>query len=396
MSRSRRSAARSLRGAAAVAGIGATRYYKRGTSPHSALRLTLEAILAACADAGLDAHDVDGFVSYANDLSEGLAIGAALGVREIRWSTMVWGGGGGGVAAAVNAAAAAVASGQAEHVVVYRGLTEADDGRQSYGKGHFPPLLSAHGVLTPAQVCALRTQRMLEVDGVPRSALEALVQASYHHAQQNPDAVAYGRPLDHDTYAGARWVSEPLRLFDCSRENDGAAAVLVTSAERARDLRPVPAYVLSGVQGAGPDWSESAENNAAYTSAGFHPALVARLWTEAGLKPGEADVVQVYENFSGPAVASLIDLGLCPPGADAGSFMTLPNLIAPAGALPVNTAGGNLAEGFVHGIGLVLEAVRQIRGTSPNQVPGADISLLLGGPVAPLVSATVFGSAATL
>ena len=158
----------------------------------------------------------------------------------------------------------------------------------------------------------------------------------------------------------------------------------------------MPAYVLSGVQGAGPDWSESAENNAAYTSAGFHPALVARLWAQAELAPGAADVVQVYENFSGPAVASLIDLGLCPPGAEAGTFMTLPNLLAPDGALPVNTAGGNLAEGFVHGIGLVLEAVRQIRGTSANQVPGADISLLLGGPVAPLVSATVFGSPATV
>ena len=387
---------RTLRGAAAVAGIGATPYYKRGTSPYSAQRLILEAILAACADAGVDAHEIDGFVSYANDLNEGLAIGAALGVREIRWSTMVWGGGGGGVAAAVNAAAAAVTCGQGDTVVVYRGITEADDGRQSYGKGHFPPLLSAHGVLTPAQVCALRTERMLEVDGVPGSALEALVQASYHHAQQNPGAVAYGRPLDHDTYAGSRWVSEPLRLFDCSRENDGASAVLVTSAQRAADLRCAPAYVLSGVQGAGPDWSESAENNAAYTSAGFHPAMVARLWAEAGIKPADTDVIQVYENFSGPAVASLIDFGLCPPGPEAGAFMTLPNLIAQGGALPVNTSGGNIAEGFVHGIGLVLEAVRQVRGTSANQVPGADISLLLGGPVAPLVSATVFGSTATI
>jgi acetyl-CoA acetyltransferase len=140
----------------------------------------------------------------------------------------------------------------------------------------------------------------------------------------------------------------------------------------------------------------SAENNAAYTSAGFHPALAARLWAEAGLKPGQADVVQVDENFSGPAVAPLIDLGLCPPGPDAEAFMTLPNLTAPAGARPVNTAGGNLAEGFVHGIGLVLEAVRQIRGTSANQVPGSAISLLLSGPVAPLVSATVFGSPATV
>jgi acetyl-CoA acetyltransferase len=164
--------------------------------------------------------------------------------------------------------------------------------------------------------------------------------------------------LDHDTYAGSRWIAEPLRLFDCSRENDGAAAVLVTTAEQAGDCRPEPAYILSGVQGAGPHWSEPAENDAAYTSAGFHPALVARLWDGAGLNPGGVDVVQVYENFSGPAVASLIDVGLCPPGAEAGRFMTLPNLIAPAGALPVNTAGGNLAGGFVHGIGLVLEAVR--------------------------------------
>jgi acetyl-CoA acetyltransferase len=387
---------RALRGAAAVAGIGSTRYYKRGTSPHPALRLTLEAIIAACADAGVGARDIDGFVSYANDHNDALTVGAALGVREIRWSTMVSGGGGGGVAAAVNAAAAAVAVGQAEQVIVYRGLTQADDGRQSYGVGHFPPLLSAHGVLTPAQVCALRTQRMLEVDGVPASAMEALSRASYYHAQRNPEAVSYGHPLDHAEYVGSRWISEPLRLFDCSRENDGAAAVLVTSAERAAALRQAPAYILAGVQGAGPGWSESAENEDPYTSAGFHPALVRRLWEGACVKPGEVDVVQVYENFSGPAVASLIDVGLCPPGAAAGQFMTLPNLVAPAGQIPVNTAGGNLAEGFVHGIGLVLEAVRQVRGTSSNQVHGADTSLLLGGPMAPLVSATVFGSAATL
>lgn len=387
---------RTLRGATAVIGIGATPYYKRGTSPDSAMRLTLRAILAACADAGADPRGIDGFVSYAGDLNEGLAVGAALGVREVRWSTMVWGGGGGGVAAAVNAAAVAVATGQAECVAVYRGITEADDGRQSYGRGHFPPLLGAHGVLTPVQVCALRTQRMLEVDGVPRSAMEALVRASYAHAQQNADAVAYGRPLDPRTYADSRWISEPLRLYDCSRENDGASAILVVSAQRARDFAALPVYLLGGVQGAGPGWSESVENEAAYASAGFHPRLVARLWDGAGVKPGEVEAVQVYENFSGPAVAALIDLGLCPPGAQAGDFMTLANLLAPAGRLPVNTAGGNIAEGFVHGIGLVVEAVRQVRGTSTNQVPDLDVCLLLGGPMAPLVSATLFGSSATL
>ncbi|KPM52130.1 transporter [Frankia sp. CcI49] len=386
----------SLCGAAAVVGIGTTAYRKRGTAPASALRLTLEAVLAACADGGLDPRSLDGFVSYANDANEGIAVGSALGVHEIRWSTMVWGGGGGGVAAAVNAAAAAVACGQAEHVVVYRGITEVDDGRGSYGRGHFPPLLHSHGLLTPAQICALRTQRLLEVDGVPRSALEALVQADYTHAQNNPAAVAYGRPLDPAVYADARWISEPLRLYDCSRENDAAAAVVVTSARRARELVERPAFILSGVQGATRGWSESAENETSYTSAGFHPELVRRLWDGAGVKAGEVDVVQVYENFSGPAVAALIDLGLCPPGPEAGRFMTVENLTAPHGRLPINTAGGNIAEGFVHGIGLVLEAVRQIRGTSVNQVPGADLSLLLGGPMAPLVSATLLGSQRTL
>lgn len=387
---------RAFRGATAVVGAANTPFHKRGTATKTSIELTLDAILGAAVDAGVDARDIDGFVSYANDDNEGLAVGAALGVHEIRWSSMVWGGGGGGVAAAVNNAAAAVASGQAEMVCVYRGLSEADAGRQSYSKGHMGPLLSAHGMFAPAQVCAMRTQRMIEVDGVPASALEALVAAVYHHAQNNPAAVAHGKPLDPDTYADARIISEPLRLYDCSRENDAAGAVLVTTAERARDLRHKPAYVLSAVQGAGPDWSESVENEAAYTSAGFHPAMVARLWEGAGVKPGEVDVVQVYENFSGPAVASLIDFGLVPTGPDATKVMSLENLIAPSGSLPLNTAGGNIAEGFVHGFGLIVEAVRQIRGTSPNQVPDAALSLLIGGPMAPLVGATVFGSDSVL
>ena len=136
-----------------------------------------------------------------------------LGVHEVRWSTQVWGGGGGAVAAAVNCAAAAVHSGQAECVAVYRGLSEGTDGRGAYNKGHMGHLYAAHGMLAPAQVCALRTQRMLEVDHVPESALEAVALAGYHHAQNNPRAVACGRPLDHDRYRGSRPISDPLRLY---------------------------------------------------------------------------------------------------------------------------------------------------------------------------------------
>lgn len=385
-----------FRGAAAVVGVGATDYLRRGTSELSSAQLVLQAILRASADAGADPKSIDGFVSYGGDSSEGLALGAALGVREVRWSTHIWGGGGGGVAAAVNCAAAAVHSGQADCVAVYRGLTEVTDGRGAFNKGHMGHLYSAHGMLAPPQICALRTQRLLEVDGVPASALEAVSMAGYHHAQNNPRAVAYGHPLDHDLYAGSRLVSEPLRLYDCSRENDGAAAILVTRADRVADFDGTPAYILSGVQGAAAGWSESVENELDYTSAGFHPALVARLWDGAGITAGDVDVAQVYENFTGPAVASMIDHGLCPPGPAAGEFLTLDNLVVGSGRLPINTAGGNIAEGFVHGIGLVVEAVRQIRGGSPNPVDSAEISLLIGGPMAPLVSSTVFGSPVTV
>jgi hypothetical protein len=385
-----------FRASTAVVGVGSTDYYKRGTSPLSSAQLVLQAILRACDDAGADPSAVDGFVSYAGDSSEGLAIGAALGVHEVRWSTQVWGGGGGAVAAAVNCAAAAVHSGQASCVAVYRGLSEATDGRGAYNKGHMGHLYAAHGMIAPAQVCAMRTQRMFEVDGVPPSALEAVALAGYHHAQNNPRAVAYGQPLDRDRYRGARLISEPLRLFDCSRENDGATAILVVSAERVGEYRGTPAYILSGVQGAAAGWTESVENEAAYTSAGFHPALVKRLWDGAHLTVADVDVAQVYENFTGPAVASMIDHGLCPPGQAAGEVLTVDNLTVERGRLPINTAGGNIAEGFVHGIGLVAEAVRQIRGGSPNPVADADVSLLIGGPMAPLVSSTLFGSAATI
>lgn len=385
-----------FRGSTAVVGVGATAYHKRGTSPLSSAQLVLQAILAASQDAGADPRSIDGFVSYGGDSSEGVAIGAALGVREVRWSTHVWGGGGGGVAAAVNCAAAAVYSGQVDCVAVYRGLSEAVDGRRSFSKGHLGSLYSAHGVLAPAQVCALRTQRMLEVDGVPPSALEAVALAGYHHAQRNPRAVAYGHPLDHDRYQSSRLISEPLRLFDCSRENDGAAAVLVVNAERSDDFSGTPAFILAGVQGAGAGWAESVENETCYTSSGFHPALVERLWAGAQISVKDVDVAQVYENFTGPAVAAMIDHGLCPPGRAAGEFLTLANLTVETGSLPINTAGGNIAEGFVHGMGLVVEAVRQIRGGSPNPVTDANVSLLIGGPMAPLVSSTVFGSSATI
>jgi acetyl-CoA acetyltransferase len=378
-----------LRGAAAVVGVGASPRYRRGASPVGERALALEAIVAACADAGIDPRDVDGFASYGADANEPQALLASLGTRELRWSSLVWGGGGGGIAGAVGAGAAAIATGQAATVVVYRALAQADSGRlaDAVSRGHFPELYRANGVCQPAQVCALRTRRLLEL--VPPSCLLAVVQACYHHAERNPDAAGYGRVVDQATYDAARWVAEPLRLFDSSRENDGAAAVVLTAADRARDLVAQPVYLLGATQGAAAGWGDRLENEEPYWSAGF-ATVARRLYEQTGVGPGDVDVVQVYENFSGPAVAALMEHGFATPESAAEVFR-LENLIAPSGALPINTAGGNLAEGFVHGMHLVLEAVRVLQGRSPNPVPDARICLLTGGPMAPLVSSALFG-----
>ncbi|MFC8529893.1 transporter [Nocardia sp. NPDC057227] len=383
-----------LRGAAAVAGIAET-HYRRGEAPHGELRMTLEAIVAACADAGIAPRELDGFVSYAGGGNDGAVLGGALGVDDVRWSSMMWGGGGGTVAAAINTAAIAIATGQAECVVAYRAMAQADTGRLGYAKYHYGPHFLAHGVGSPAQVCALRTQRLLEHDGVPREALRALVLAAYRHAQNNPTAQAYGKPLDARTYDSSRLITEPFNLYDCSRESDGAVAVVLVSAKRARTLNQPPAYVLAGAQGAPGGYSSIIDNDEQYATAGFagaagRPGVADRLWAAAEVEPAAVDVVQVYENFSGPAVAALIDHGLVPPGPAAGSALTVDNLTAGLGKLPVNTSGGNLADSFVNGMNLAVEAVRQIRGTSVNQVPDAKLSLFSGGPMAPLVSSTLF------
>ena len=385
-----------LRGATAVVGIGQTPYYKRGQSPDDEQTLCLKAIVAACEDAGLRPEDVDGFVSYGADHSSGPSLMTALGSRELRFSTMVWNGGGGGVPGALGVAASAVVAGQAECVAVYRAMAEGTGGRlrSAVLEDHLSLQYLANGVESPAQVCALRTQRLLEADGVPRRALRDLAKACYHHAHQNPRAFGREIELDDDLYEGSRWISEPLHLFDSSRENDAAAAVLVVSADRARDLRERPAFILSAPMGSSRGWAELDESSMPYTSAGFE-SVARRLWSESGYGPADVDVVQVYENFTGPAVAALIDHGFCT-AETAGEVLRFENLVAPSGGLPLNTSGGNLAEGFAHGMGLVVEAVRQLRGSSPNQVPGAALSLMTGGPAAPLVSSALFGSADTL
>ena len=390
---------RSLRGRVAIVGIGETPYYKHGQSPDAEFKLALKAILAACADAGIDPRDIDGFASYSDDRSDASRLAAALGTHRLRSATMQWGGGGGGCCAAVANGAAAIAAGLADCVVVFRALAQGQNGRFGQVRGvdtvsGEKAYLMPYGVLSPPQRFAMRVRRFMHEHGVRQEAMRAIAMASYHHAQANPRAVMHGKPLDAATYDASRWIAEPFHLYDCCMENDGAAAIVLVAAERAKDFARKPAYLLGAATGSGYRAGAIPHNAPDYASASF-TTVAPELYAMAGITPADVGVVQRYENFTGGVAIALAEHGFFRP-EEANEFLTLDNLLAPSGRLPLNTSGGNLAECYMHGFELVLEAVRQVRGTSTAQAPRNDVALVIGGPMVTPVSNLLLGSEAVL
>ena len=389
----------SLRGKAAVVGVGETTYYKRGNAPDPEFVMALKAILAACADAGIDPGEIDGFASFHNERSDSVRLAAALGIKELRFSNLQWGGGGGGGSGAVGNAAAAIAGGLADCVVVHRSLAQGQFGRFGQaapiqtisGEGAFT---WPYGLMSPAHMFAMRTMRFMHDHKYGQEALRALALASYHHAQMNPRAVMHGRPLSEEQYDESRWIVEPYKLYDCCMENDCAAALILVSAERAKDMKQKPAYVIGAAQGSEYRNGASVHNAPTYATSGFN-TVAPRLYDMAKVKPSDVDVVQAYENFTGGVLMALVEHGFFD-ADEANEFLTLANLTAPKGKLPLNTSGGNLAECYVHGLEHHTEAVRQIRGQSTAQVPGADVSLVISGPMVNPISSVIYGSGATL
>ena len=390
---------RTLRGRVAIAGVGETAYYKRGESPDAEFKLACKAILAACEDAGIAAEDIDGFSSFSNDRNDPSRLAAALGCRDLRFANMQWGGGGGGGSGAIGNAAAAVATGMAECVVVFRALAQGQFGRFGQGprrntiQGDFAHTVP-YGLMSPAQMFAMKVQRFMHDHGVEQPALRSISMASYHHAQNNPRAVMYGRPLDEETYDNSRWIVEPFHLYDCCQENDGAAAMIVVPAERARDFKTKPAYLLGAVAGSHYRAGASVHNTPDYATSTFK-TLAPRLYDMARVSAADVDVLQSYENFTGGVMMSIVEHGFCEPDA-CNEYFVKKRFLAPDGDLPLNTSGGNLAECYMHGLGLNIEAVRQIRGESTNPVQSADVSMVISGPMVTPVSASIFGSEATL
>jgi acetyl-CoA acetyltransferase len=390
---------RTLRGKVAIVGIGETEYYKHSQSPDAEFKLALKAVLAACKDASIDPRDIDGWASYSNDRNDPSRLAAALGTKQLRSTTMQWGGGGGGNCAAVANGAAAVASGLADCVVAFRALAQGQFGR--FGKAPTAPTISGdmawqapYGVLSPGQKFAMKARRFMHDNGVKQEALRAIALASYHHAQSNPRAVMYGKPLDAAKYDASRWIVEPFHLFDCCMENDGAAAVILVPAERAKDFPNKPVYILGAASGSDERVGAMPHNVPNYASSSF-ATVAPNMWRMSGLGPKDVGSVQSYENFTGGVMMALAEHGFFAP-EESNDFLRLENLIAPNGKLPLNTSGGNLAECYMHGFELVLEAVRQVRGTSTAQAPRHDVSLVIGGPMVTPVSNLLLGSEATL
>jgi len=371
-----------------IVGIGETEYTKWGRITRSEFQLACEAIIKAVADAGLSMKDIDGLCSYSNDRNEPTMLATALGMSQLRFSNMFWGGGGGGGSGAVGNGAMAVFSGHANYVVAYRALAQGQFGRfgQSRASGRVggpAAFTSPWGLLSPAQGYGMRIYRHMHEYGTTSRQLGAVAVASNKHAQRNPRAVMYGRPITIEDHQNSRMIADPLHLFDCCLETDGAAAVVITTAERAKDLKQRPVYIMATSQGAdfragygGAHSYMKPEEH--YATANFE-AVARDLWQRAEITPKDIDVAQVYENFTGLVIMSIENHGFCKRG-EGGAFVEGGRIEWPDGELPINTSGGNLAEAYTHGFELVTEAVRKMRGTSTCQVKDAEICLVASGP----------------
>ncbi|WP_319435654.1 lipid-transfer protein [Mycobacterium sp. RTGN5] len=374
---------RSLGGIAAIAGIGQTEFSKE--SGRSELQLACEAVKAAIDDAGLKPSDVDGLVTFTVDENEEIAVARNLGIPNLTFFTRVPHGGG-AAAGTIMQAAMAVATGMADVVVCYRAFNERSGFRFGGGSGRtsagLPLWLAPYapfGLNTPAAWVALHAQRYMSTYGVTNADFGTISVVDRAHAARNPNAWFYERPITLEDHQNSRWVVEPvLRLLDCCQESDGGVALVVTSAERARDLRQPPAVITAAAQGAAYDGEAMTSYYRDDITGLPEMGVVARkLWRDSGLKPADIQTAFLYDHFTPFVFAQLEELGFCGRG-EAKHFATIDNLSL-GGTLPINTNGGLLGEAYIHGMNGIIEGVRQVRGTSSNQVSDVEHVLVTSG-----------------
>ena len=370
----------SFAGKAAIVGIGQTEFSRH--AGRTELQLACEAVTAALDDAGLTPGDVDGLVSYTVDPVEETELVRSVGIAEVAYSSRIPYGGGGSMGVLLHAASA-VASGAAEVVVAYRAIRARSGATRFGGAKVAPSPTSGHsgttamqwcmpfGVLTPASWMALNSTRYMHEFGVRSEDIGRAVVQLRAYALTNPAAWGYQRPMTLEDHQASRWIVEPcIHLLDCCQETDGSVAVVITSRERADDLPQLP-VAIGAAAGAGLFEQEIATDHYRGDLSVMEGsvALARRLFGSFGFDREDIDVALIYDAFSPILLMQLEALGFCGPG-EAKDFVAEGNL-GPDGSLPCNTNGGLIGEGYIHGLNLVLEGTRQLRGTAVNQIPGA-------------------------
>jgi len=365
-----------VRDRAAIAGIGYTEFSK--DSGVSTLTLGLRAIVAALEDAGLPVSEVDGLATHrVGDSAQPATLAACLGLDDLKFFLDAFGGGSASHAI-VGQAALAVASGVADTVVCYRALNARSEFRMG-GTDRPPPDQAEfqyqvpYGYLAPSQQFAMAARAHMLQYGTTHEQLGQIAVQQRANAVDNERALMR-KPITLDDYLASRWVVEPFRLYDCCLETDGAVALVVTTPERARDLRRPPVWISAAAWGAG----QTLYSNPIATQTAA-ARMAPRLFEMAGVGPADIDVAELYDCFTYSVVVQLEDYGFCSKG-EGGPFAAS-GALTRDGALPVNTHGGFLSEGYVHGLNHVCEAVSQLRGEAgPRQVKGAEVALSTSQP----------------
>ncbi|RNL79530.1 lipid-transfer protein [Nocardioides marmorisolisilvae] len=369
-----------LSGKAAIVGIGATEFSKE--SGRSELQLSVQAVRAALADCGLTAADVDGLTTFTMDTSSEIAVARELGVPSLRFFSRI-NYGGGAACGTVQQAAMAVATGVADVVVCYRGFNERSESR--FGQFSLSAATQVNtngldnawsypmGLGTPAATVAMQARRYMHEYGATSEDFGAVAVADRRHAATNPNAFFYGKPITLEDHQASRMIVDPLHLLDCCQESDGAVAIVVVSAERAKDLPQKPAYITAAAQGSGRDQYVMTSYYRDDIGIPEMGVVGTELWRQSGLGPDDMRMGILYDHFTPYVLMQLEELGFCKPG-EAKDFVK-DGAIEVDGRFPLNTHGGQLGEAYIHGMNGIAEGVRQIRGTSVN--PVADVQHLV-------------------